>query len=253
MNEYLSNGRLWRLCQKELRESLRDRRTLFTLILMPILVYPLLSMALQRLVIGSAFKSKTEEVFVIGVEDEETANKIEQLMEDAQKVKGEGFFSPITVIRSDESKQTDNASEAIQDEIVKFRLVKPEYESLTSALQNGRVDLVVSKLIVETVKLDRGSASRYEIQAEFTQNDFRSEGALAGFRRITQLLNDFQSELIRRRVDGRLPVAMSLKAKGVVQQADVSNSIAWVIPLVLILMTITGAVYPAIDLTAGER
>ncbi len=29
--------------------------------------------------------------------------------------------------------------------------------------------------------------------------------------------------------------------------------LATVIPLVLILMTITGAVYPAIDLTAGER
>ena len=30
-------------------------------------------------------------------------------------------------------------------------------------------------------------------------------------------------------------------------------SLATLVPLVLILMTITGAVYPAIDLTAGER
>src|SRR5207237_5187550 len=30
-------------------------------------------------------------------------------------------------------------------------------------------------------------------------------------------------------------------------------SLAALVPLVLILMTITGAVYPAIDLTAGER
>ena len=67
MNEYLSNGRLWRLCQKELRESLRDRRTLFTLVLMPILVYPLLSMALQRLVIGANTKSKPDPEFVLGV------------------------------------------------------------------------------------------------------------------------------------------------------------------------------------------
>jgi ABC-2 type transport system permease protein/sodium transport system permease protein len=44
----MANGRLGRLCLKELRESLRDRRTLITLILMPILVYPLLSMAMQR-------------------------------------------------------------------------------------------------------------------------------------------------------------------------------------------------------------
>src|SRR5262249_57770367 len=32
-----------------------------------------------------------------------------------------------------------------------------------------------------------------------------------------------------------------------------SLSLAAVVPLILILMTITGAVYPAIDLTAGER
>ena len=35
--------------------------------------------------------------------------------------------------------------------------------------------------------------------------------------------------------------------------SDVLGSLAGLIPLVLVLMTITGAVYPAIDLTAGER
>ena len=30
-------------------------------------------------------------------------------------------------------------------------------------------------------------------------------------------------------------------------------SLATLVPLILILMTVTGAVYPAIDLTAGER
>ena len=262
MNEYLTNGRLWRLCQKELRESLRDRRTLFTLILMPILVYPLLSMALQRLVIGSVSKSKAEAAFVIGVEDEETANNFLQLIEEARQLKKEGFVSPITTIRTQDPKPTDNAknnsepaesSESADDEIAKFEVVKPQKESLESALQNGTVDLIITKLAIESVKLERGSASRHDIQVEFRQNDFRSEGALSGLRRITQLLNDFQSDRIRTRIDRKLPVAMTLKAKGMVQQADLSNSIAGVIPLVLILMTITGAVYPAIDLTAGER
>jgi len=262
MNEYLSNGRLWRLCQKELRESLRDRRTLFTLILMPILVYPLLSMALQRLVIGSVSKAKAEAVFVLGVADEETANNFLQLIEEAQRLKSEGFVSPITTIRTQDPKPMDNAkssseqaesSESAGDEIAKFDIVQPQKESLESALQNGTVDLIITKLTIESVKLERGSVPRHDIQAEFRQNDFRSEGALSGLRRITQFLNDFQSDRIRTRIDRKLPVAMTLKAKGLVQPADLSNSIAGVIPLVLILMTITGAVYPAIDLTAGER
>ena len=72
---YMANGRLGRLCLKELRESLRDRRTLITLILMPILVYPLLSMAMQRLIVGTASglnADKTE--YIIGVKDEQAGS-----------------------------------------------------------------------------------------------------------------------------------------------------------------------------------
>ena len=42
-------GRLVRLCMKELREILRDRRTIVTLVLMPLLVYPLLSILFNKL------------------------------------------------------------------------------------------------------------------------------------------------------------------------------------------------------------
>ena len=41
-------GRLLRLCQKELKETIRDRRTIVTLVLMPLLVSPIMSMALNR-------------------------------------------------------------------------------------------------------------------------------------------------------------------------------------------------------------
>ena len=43
--------RIWRLSLKELRETLRDRRTIITLLLMPILVYPLLSIGFQKLML----------------------------------------------------------------------------------------------------------------------------------------------------------------------------------------------------------
>ena len=40
-------GRLGRLLRKELREILRDRRTIITLVLMPLLLYPLLGVAFR--------------------------------------------------------------------------------------------------------------------------------------------------------------------------------------------------------------
>ncbi len=262
MNEYLSNGRLWRLCQKELRESLRDRRTLFTLVLMPILVYPLLSMALQRLVIGANTKTKADTEFVIGVENEETANQIRQLLEEVEQTISRGFVSPISVTRTGEPKGADPAKslgdlgqgdDSRQDELTKFKIVMSNQDSLAMALRDGQVELVVSKMTVDKIQLEKVVVQAYEIRAEFRQNDLRSEAALAGLRRATQLVNDFQAEQIRKRVDRKLPVAMTLRATGIAERTDLSGSIAGVIPLVLILMTITGAVYPAIDLTAGER
>ena len=60
-------GRLQRLVQKELREILRDRRTIITLVVMPILIYPLLAIVFQRFLLTSI--SVNENIaFDIGVD-----------------------------------------------------------------------------------------------------------------------------------------------------------------------------------------
>ena len=46
-------ARLKRLATKELRETLRDRRTIITLILMPLLVYPILSLVFRSVLMSS--------------------------------------------------------------------------------------------------------------------------------------------------------------------------------------------------------
>src|SRR4029079_11294704 len=43
---------------KELRETLRDRRTIITLVLMPLLVYPVLSLALRQFLVSSTAAAK---------------------------------------------------------------------------------------------------------------------------------------------------------------------------------------------------
>ena len=260
MKEYLSNGRLWRLCLKELRESLRDRRTIVTLVLMPILVYPLLSIALQRLIIGGVSKAAQETEFVIGTSDEETAIKIRDLLANAQRINESGAVSPIKITRSGEEKKKPSVPEthdenviAVSSEHVGFRIVIIDGRSVTSVLRDSQIDLAIPKLNLLSTQLERGVAQSYELDVEFQQGDLRSESAMSEMRRAMQLMNDHQSERIRRRINTELPAAVQMRASGIGQQADPTASIVGVIPLVLILMTITGAVYPAIDLTAGER
>ena len=61
-----SFARFGRLCMKELRESLRDRRTVITLVLMPLLIYPLLSLVLNRVLLSNV-SAQARQIVTIGM------------------------------------------------------------------------------------------------------------------------------------------------------------------------------------------
>ena len=64
-------GRLRRLVVKELREILRDRRTIITLVVMPLLIYPLLAVVFQRFLVTSLAVNK-DVAYIIGVDSDIT-------------------------------------------------------------------------------------------------------------------------------------------------------------------------------------
>ena len=279
---YMANGRLGRLCLKELRESLRDRRTLITLILMPILVYPLLSMAMQRLIVGTASglnADKTE--YIIGVKDEqagsfvasalgETALAIRQGVRHSIEIRRPMLASPTTkktAVKNTTAKNTtandttqsdtadrnpevrENAS-GIDPQTAGFNIVVAEGISLQQALDEGQVDVAVLQVRSEMVSLGRnGTYPAYQLELSFRDADLRSEAAMLEFRKAMELVNDTQSLQFR----GALPPAVRMISTATGRKVDAMTSLAGILPLILILMTITGAVYPAIDLTAGER
>ena len=265
MNDYLGGGRLWRMCLKELRESLRDRRTVMTLILMPILVYPLLSMALQRLLIGSA-TAKQEEIFIIGIDDEEKQAIVDALLTEGQNLLNAGTLSPIRpiefqkkdsasgdLVKLGSRKEEKNENDQTSFDPRKFRLKWIEKPNLTFAVEQGVIDVAFTKLELNVVSLRRGNTQSFDAEMQFRQGDARGESAAMMLRRMCQLINDQQYEVLRQNIDSKFSPAVEMKTIGIGTAVDPTASIAAVIPLVLILMTITGAVYPAIDLTAGER
>ncbi|MCE2752731.1 MAG: ABC transporter permease subunit [Pirellula sp.] len=279
---YMANGRLGRLCLKELRESLRDRRTLITLILMPILVYPLLSMAMQRLIVGTASglnADKTE--YIIGVKDEQAGSLVASALGETALAIRQGVRHSIEIRRpmltSSVTKKTatkatvaentggnnapqsdtadrnpevrENAS-AIDPQTAGFNIVVAEGISLQQALDEGQVDVAVLQVRSESVSLGRnGTYPAYQLELSFRDADLRSEAAMLEFRKAMELVNDTQSLQFR----GALPPAVRMISTATGRKVDAMASLAGILPLILILMTITGAVYPAIDLTAGER
>jgi len=261
---YLANGRLVRLCLKELRESLRDRRTLITLILMPILVYPLLSMAMQRLIIGTAAgRSDARSEYIVGVANEKAGGVVASALDETSMAIRRGVQHTIEVRRPSETARNPKAT--IQDSLQQsldpgsssqssstagFSIVVTDGITLQQALETGQIDLAVTNATAESIALaGNGTYPAYQFDLLFRDADLRSERAMLEFRKAMELVNDAQSIRFR----GSLPPSVRMVSTATGQKVDAMASLAGILPLILILMTITGAVYPAIDLTAGER
>ncbi|MEK0424653.1 MAG: hypothetical protein RJB11_744 [Planctomycetota bacterium] len=268
IGSYFANGRLLRLCLKELRESLRDRRTLITLVLMPILVYPLLSMAMQRLIVGSASGSSDRSEYIIGVASEDAGGVLASAIAETSMAIEQGVRHSIQIRRNNQSLAKQSAT--IQDAIAgasekdsaeksnqtlvgtkaQFNIVVTDGITLQSALESGQIDLAVISARAESVPVrGNGFYPAYEFELEFRDADVRSENAMLEFRKAMELVNDSQALRFR----GPLPVSVRMVSTATGKKVDAMASLAGILPLILILMTITGAVYPAIDLTAGER
>lgn len=219
----LSWSRLGRLTQKELRETLRDRRTMLTLVMMPLLVYPLLSMALNRFLLSSGMPA--EQAFIVGVSSPDERDFLQTLIEDPRSAPPE----PILKVNG--------------GQLARFEVVVPEEISPEEALSQNLLDIAVQfqdganairSMEIVSYNNDQGSSTAQRILTERLQWLQLSESL-----RIAQQIDpDYQPIDLRIRSIGE-------KASG--------SILGTVIPLVLVLMTITGAVYPAIDLTAGER
>ena len=218
-----SPSRLWRLCRKELRETLRDRRTILTLVLMPLLLYPLLGMTLQRFLLSAS--TTVNPVFMIGMESDREAKQLRSLIEDPRSV------PPREIL------------EASDPELAKFDIVGFDDMLPDHALEQNFVDLAAR--VVEWDPL--------AIEITAVQGD---AGSLNARRILVERLQWFKLASSEARVEELQtkpyvqPFALQIRTIGAEEKQSL---LATVIPLVLVLMTITGAVYPAIDLTAGER
>ena len=204
------------LVRKEWLETLRDRRTLITLLGMPLLVYPLLAMALNRFLIGGG--GPKEVPYRILAADYPTGEAVQRALD------------------SPEAAPPDVFVDLADGNLAEFVVNVPDPSDptplpLQDILRSGGAELVV----------------RTDPAGGFDVNAVADDPVSVGAARV------FAERMLYRKV----------RSANVVRPFDVDVQLirgdrsapllATVLPLVLVLMTITGAVYPAIDLTAGER
>src|SRR5262245_8679159 len=241
-------GRLGRLILKELREVLRDRRTILTLVLMPVLVYPLLSVAFQQFFLASAKAHQSPDYLVVFADQEEAALVVDYWQVTAARV----------------PKPPVLPSPGVPDPPAEDRLpVRVGVrEDLEEAVLQGRFDLGIRLRDLERWQEAQRAGYRpdqnlrLECELVYVQGSPQAEAAREYVERLFAAANArfLQARLNVLGVQGQRadPVRVAYEPR---RDPGLGGafSLTTFIPLILILMTITGAVYPAIDLTAGER
>ncbi|MBI3865856.1 MAG: ABC transporter permease subunit, partial [Planctomycetia bacterium] len=231
--------RLGRLTLKELREILRDRRTIVTLVLMPLLMYPLLSVAFKQFFVSQLSAVSTPR-YRMGFESEEH---------------GQFFFNVLREAGMPAINVGDEQAAAQQargQPIVEMG----HQRQIADGLQNYDIHLGLRMAPQVIPHYDPARDLKLSVELVYREDWVTSREAAAYVEKFLSIANDrFLSARLK-----SLRVSQPAPAIGVVRQATKDEgatsggvSITAIIPFILILMTVTGAVYPAIDLTAGER
>ena len=256
-------ARFGRLCMKELRESLRDRRTVITLVLMPLLIYPLLSLVLNRVLLNN-ISAKARQTVTVGMSAEIEGSPFPEFLLTGWSLLADREHSPVFLEPVLKASKNQLASAEGEPESA---LPEPDLliidGNVSDELTNGTVDLVILRKLRTREQLPgavppqtgstqpginaSGALGDYEIQ--YRMNDPVSERALQVVERAFAAFNNASA----RSLLGEQHDPIRLMATPVSLPSNYADMLATMIPLVLVLMTMAGAVYPAIDLTAGER
>ncbi len=248
----------WIFIVKELRETLRDRRTIITLLAMPLLLYPLLGLGFRFL----AFQQLTRE-----------SPEFQMALNSDQEA---GWFSDLMLL-GERSIEARLLLEASSGQAVPASAASPppaeggmSWDSVNSDAQvqiftpNDGLQFDLEQLVAEG-RADLGmrvtrigelagpaNVPRARVELIVNENILRSLQA-ADF--VVQRLQAAEKELLHRWSNQQnIEVLSPIESeRRVVKSASGGSAALSLLPLILLLMTVTGGVYPAIDLTAGER
>ncbi|MBN1918144.1 MAG: CPBP family intramembrane metalloprotease [Verrucomicrobia bacterium] len=209
---------------KELLETVRDKRTLMVMILGPVLIYPVLILVMFTMTRAQQGKLEQEPSLVVIAGD-----------------------------------RLDKALAKRLDDDTLIELVQSHGEAdLRKVVRLNRADAAV--LITRDVEIpgEKAMQARHLVRVVVIHNaaDERSELALD---RIRDVIDAYSREMIAAHIavldkgeQYAYPLVVSEESVGT-PEAMGRRMLAHAIPMVLVLMTIAGSMYPAIDITAGEK
>jgi len=249
---------------KELRDALRDRRTLFASVVVPILLYPIMMLGLAE--IAQQAKARMEkETYEVAVPPgtSEFMRKLAALPDPAEQ--DAAAKSALLPIDANPGEMKDPAEiQKLQQQVAPmpggpakeptliFKELKPE--EIEKALKAGTIRAAVSMPVDFEAKVK--GREKLEVQLRYDRAERRSQETLA---RLQVMFKRYEILALRERLKSENLTTDFIKpfvveTENVAEALKVSGSIIGsFLPLIFIMMIITGAINPATDMTAGEK
>ena len=259
MSRFSRINTIWR---KELIDTLRDRRTLVAMILVPMVIYPALMLGSLQAFEVQVSGLVTEE-YQVAVESQDAKNWLVGVLEGDEKLRqhaGQGT--------ADDAEETALAEETAESQpavahggtqaaVSGVYNEPPKYSvwvvrNAAEAVANGAYHAAVL-FKGDEFATDFGSLP---VLIAFDESDIRSEIAATGLHGI---LGRKSAQVLAARLHAHslapdFVEPIKIAQWNVAPQERMTGAVlGQIVPLILVLMTMIGAIYPAIDLTAGER
>lgn len=257
---------------RELRDQLRDRRTLFTVLVLPMLLYPFIGMTFLQ--VSQFMREHPTRVWMVGYDetrlsvdppllidgeinpalaDERMRSLIElRVQNDVPEVLS-GFLEELEAQNAAEA-EDDRPSELLQilaAENVELLVVFPPDETAEDSAD-------------ETASSDSSDANDQTFEEPRTPRVFMTgnlarDASRVARQRMSTVLDQWRSQIITQTLArNRVPEAATRPF--VLEERDLSQvstrqAMLWskILPFIMLLWALTGAFYPAIDSCAGEK
>lgn len=239
--------------QREVRDQLRDRRTLFMIFVLPVLLYPLLGLSFFQ--IAQFVREHPTSVLVVGLDELPSQPA---LIEEGQFAK-QLFSDPSSarLIQVDVAQVGDSQNGLLTGDEPQLAQQAQEH------IRSGKYQVVVvfppgfgSRL--SGLSQAQGQSPSDDV-APLIFHDSAMEKSQLGYIRVTEILNRWRREVAQEhlKMAGINPAVITpfeAQSKDIAPKQQ-REAALWskVFPFVLLIWALTGAFYPAIDLCAGEK
>lgn len=291
--------------QREVIDQLRDRRTLFMVAVLPVLLYPLMGIGTAQMT--AMFTEQPRTVVILGAEELPNPALLEGTQFASQWFNLRSDAAKLTVVTDLEQPSSEgslapgsqtNRVDSILAEARRLREMVVERQNLEAAIASARssdpsADVSKLKTSLEEVNgrlssvLDR---SHFQvlivIPPQFRQNiehrrttlverdpvsaaadyprplvilNSADEKSAIAYRRVQDVMRAWERAILKEQLEqNHLPASLTSPVNptevDVAQQHHVSANV-WskMFPALLVIMALTGAFHPAVDLCAGEK